>query len=165
MSLSEGFLLLVMWLHGIAAVAWVGGSIVYVVAIRPQQKSYETSEQIYHFMSLGLFRHMVDICIAILIATGVILLFDKLSDSVTGGMYLSVLVVKVVLSLWMFAIARSRWGRKDSEKKHSHESDRRFGRQLTRRLSGVNLTVILGMSVFFLADLLRYLFERDMLIP
>jgi uncharacterized membrane protein len=165
MSLSEGFLLLVTWLHGMAAVTWVGGSIVYVVAIRPQQKSYETSEQVHHFMSLGLFRQMVDICIAILIATGVILLFDKLSDSVTGGMYLSVLALKIVLSLWMFAVARSRWGGKESEKKRSHESVRRLGWQLTSRLSGVNLTVMLGVAVFFLADFLRYLFEKDMLIP
>ena len=165
MTLSEGLLLLVTWLHGMAAVAWVGGGILYVVAIRPQQKSYGSSGQIPYFVSLGLFRHLVDVCIAILIVTGVILLFDKLSDSVTGGLYLSVLAVKVGLSLWMFAIARRRWGRREPEEKYSYKSGGQSGWQLTRRLSGVNLTVMLGMAVFFLADALRYLFEKDMLIP
>ena len=77
MNLTEGFLLLVIWVHGMAAVTWVGGGIFYIVAIRPQQKPPVDSGPIPTLESLSLFRSLVDICIIVLIVTGVILLFDK----------------------------------------------------------------------------------------
>ena len=157
MNLTEGFLLLVIWVHGMAAVTWVGGGIFYIVAIRPQQKPPVHSGPIPTLESLSLFRSLVDICIIVLIVTGVILLFDKLSDSDTGGLYLSVLALKVGLSLWMFAIARNKWRGRMSERERSYKSTGRLGWRLTSRLYGVNLTVILGAVVFFLADFLRYL--------
>jgi len=157
MNLTEGFLLLVIWLHGMAAVAWIGGSILYIVAIRPVQKSHVGSGDIPNFESLSLFRSLVDICIVILIVTGVILLFNKLSDSSTGGLYLSVLALKVGLSLWMFAIARRKWRHGEPENEYVNKSAGRLGWRLTSKLYGVNLTVVLGAGVFFLADLLRYL--------
>ena len=157
MNLTEGFLLLVIWLHGMAAVAWIGGGILYIVAIRPQQKPSIDSGPISNLESLGLFRSLVDICIVVLIGTGVILLFDKLSASDTGGFYLGVLALKIGLSLWMFAIARKKWGGRRSEREDAYKSTGRLGWRLTSRLYGVNLTVILGALVFFLADLLRYL--------
>ena len=92
-----------------------------------------------------------------MIVTGVILLFDKLSDPDTGGLYLSVLALKVGLSLWMFAIARKKWRGRRFESEDAYKSTGRLGWGLTSRLYGVNLTVILGAVVFFLADLLRYL--------
>jgi uncharacterized membrane protein len=165
MSLGEGFLLLVRWFHGLAAVVWVGGSLFYVLVIRPGQRRAGVEGLVMGPEALSEFRGLVDTSIVVLVATGTVLLFDRLTDAHLGASYLATVSVKIGLALWMFAIARRRWRRRRAVQTQS-VSPQPLRRGLLVRamalMSGVNMTVILGIVVFLLSDLLAFLFEKGL---
>ena len=110
------------------------------------------------------FRGLVDSCIAVLLVTGAVMLFDRLTDATTGTAYVVTVAVKIGLALWMFAMARSRWRRRRAAETWVGTPDAQRSR-LARAMglmSGVNLSVILGIAIFFLSDLLRFLFEQGL---
>ncbi len=164
MTLGEGFLLLVRWFHSVAAVAWIGGSIFYVLVLRPAQRRAGVQAAATTTEVQIQFRGLVDSCIAVLLVTGAVMLFDRLTDATTGTAYVITVAVKIGLALWMFAMARGRWRRRRASQTWVGTPDAQRSR-LSRAMglmSGVNLSVILGIAIFFLSDLLRFLFERGL---
>ena len=168
-TLGEGFLLLVRWFHALAAVAWIGGSIFYVLVLRPAQRRAGGQEFTVGAVAVGhevqsQFRGLVDSCIAVLLVTGAVMLFDRLTDATTGTTYVVVVAVKIGLALWMFAMAQNRWRRRRASVAWTGTPDAQRSK-LSRAMalmSGVNLSVILGIAIFFLSDLLRFIFERGL---
>ena len=163
-TLGEGFLLLVRWFHALAAVAWIGGSLFYVLVLRPAQRRAGEQGTATATEVQTQFRGLVDSCIAVLLVTGAVMLFDRLTDATTGNTYVIVVAIKIGLALWMFAMARRRWLRRRAAARTEAAPDVRRG-ALTRAMafmSGVNLSVILGIAIFFLSDLLRFIFERGL---
>ncbi|MBI2856238.1 MAG: hypothetical protein HYX93_05260 [Chloroflexi bacterium] len=153
------------WFHSLAAVVWVGGSLFYVLVVRPYQRRSGAQGPLLEPGAMVQFRGLVDTCIAVLLVTGTVLLFDRLSDATTGVTYLATVGVKIGLALWMFAIARGRWQRARSAGATQALPTAVRHRILARVvpvISGVNMTVILGVAVFFLSDLLRFLFEEGL---
>lgn len=167
MSISEGFLLAIRWLHAVAAALWVGGSLFYLFALRPALRKGEAAAGPFNELVALEFRGLVDTSILVLVLTGAVLTFARLTAPSVGVSYVMVLLIKVLLALWMFLLARSR---------------RRTGRLLlspgnptpapnpkplwllrvVHALSGANLIAILGVIVFLLADLLKVLYERGL---
>ena len=161
MTLSDGFLLLIRWFHNLAAVTWVGGSLFYVLVLRPQQRKAGADGTMLGPEALNQFRGWVDTCIAVLILTGTIMLFDRITSPSTEPPYLITVSVKIALALWMFIIARRRWQRRRSTLTQSISSPTPRRGRLARAMglmSGINLTVILGIAVFFLSDLLAFIY-------
>ena len=111
--------------------------------------------------ALNQFRGWVDTCIAVLILTGTIMLFDRITSPSTEPPYLITVSVKIALALWMFIIARRRWQRRRSTLTQSISSPTPRRGRLARAMglmSGINLIVILGIAVFFLSDLLAFIY-------
>lgn len=162
MTLSEGFLLLIRWFHALAAVTWIGGSLFFVLVLRPQQRG--PGGQIGP-EALNQFRGLVDTCIAVLVVTGTILLFDRITAASTTPAYVITVSIKIGLTLWMFAIARRRWRRRRPTQAQSTSTPAAQRGLLARAaglMSGVNMTVILGIAVFFLSDLLAFIFQKGL---
>ena len=165
MTFGEGFMLLVHWFHSLAAVAWIGGSIFYVLVLRPAQRRAGVYGEAVTPEVTTQFRGLVDSCIAVLLVTGTVMLFDRLTDSTTGTIYVATVSIKIGLALWMFAMARRRWLRRRATTAQVAFTPSARRGALTRAMafmSGVNLTVILGVAIFFLSDLLRFIFERGL---
>lgn len=108
------------------------------------------------------FRTVVVTSIVVLVATGAILAFDRLTE--VEPPYAATLGVKVVLSLWMFALVRDR-------RRHARTLDAleprsapptTFRGKIIAAVSGYNTLVILGVLIFFLSDLLRALYEIEL---
>lgn len=160
MSLSEVFLLIVRWLHLVSAAAWVGGSIFYLVVLRPaQRRSPDASSAIRGAATE--FRALVDTCIYVLIATGIILTLNRLTPGVVGAPYVIALGAKIALSVWMFTLAWSRRRRTriaDASRGADAPAETRLSKIL-RAVSGYNALVILGLIVFLISDLLKVLYE------
>ena len=115
--------------------------------------------------ALNQFRNLVDTCIAVLLVTGTILLFDRITDASTTSAYIVTVSIKIGLALWMFAIARLRWQRRRPARIQPTSPSVPQRGLLTRAMglmSGINLTVILGIAVFFLSDLLAFIFEEGL---
>jgi uncharacterized membrane protein len=161
MSISDIFMLVITWMHLLSAVAWVGGSIFYLLILRPSliQESSESTNFMVKLASE--FRGLVVTSVIVLLTTGVILGFDRLQEGLISTSYVVVLAFKISISMWMFLLA---WFRRRKaailnpyvEQNHAEVSN--FGR-ITQTFSSDYFLVLLGIIVLFLSDLLKFLFE------
>ncbi len=160
MSLTELFLLCVRWLHLVSAAAWVGGGIFYLVVLRPAQRRAPDAPGVLAAAATE-FRALVDTCVYVLIATGVILTLDRLTPGVVGAPYVIALGAKIALSVWMFTIAWARRKRSPLLAAFRAPEQPPQGRinKILRAISGYNTLVILGLIVFLISDLLKSLYE------
>ena len=159
MSTGDFFILTVTWLHLVSAVTWVGGSLFYLLVLTPAvRKSLDSGSLLS--ATAGEFRIVVNTSIVILVASGVVLAFNRLADGVTDAPYAITLAVKVVLSVVMFLLVRSEQRRSavlESFNSLEQTETTRFRRVRTGG-SGYNAIVILGLVVLLLSDLLSDLF-------
>ena len=165
MTLGEGFLLLIRWFHALAAVTWIGGNLFHVLVLRPRQRAAAGTAPSLPPETMNQFRGLIDTCIAVLLVTGMILLIDRLTDASTGTAYIVAVSTKIVLALWMFAIARGGRRRRRIAQTQSvppSTTQRGLATRAFAFMSGVNMTVILGLAVFFLSDLLSFLVEKGL---
>ena len=160
MSVSDVFLLAVRWVHLVSAAAWVGGSLFYLLVLRPVLRRSPESSGGVGIAAASEFRALVDTSIFVLLATGVILTFNRLSPGVVGVPYAVTLGIKIALSVWMFVLARGRRRRTAllNVDREASTGGSWLGRT-SRAVSGYNAIVILGLVVFLLSDLLKVLFE------
>ena len=155
--MADAFLLLVRWLHAIAAVAWVGGGIFYWVVLRPANRAGEVPAALTKFVGVE-FGQLVVLAMWTLVITGGILVLTRLSEDTSTVPYVGVLAAKVALSAWMFFAAVGRRSRRrDAGTEHPG-----FLRGAANALGSVNTTVILGIIVFGLSDTLRFIVEREL---
>ena len=161
MDTGELFLLIVRWLHLVSAAAWVGGSIFYLLVLRPAIRSASGSHGPLLSAVGKEFRTLVNASIAVLVATGVILAFDRLTEDIVGVPYAITLGIKSLLSVWMFMQVQSERRRSESLGAFARIKEPPSGRLRTalRPVSGYNALVIVGIVVFLLSDLLKVLFE------
>ncbi len=160
MSVGDVLLLVVRWLHLVSAAAWVGGSLFYLLVLRPALRKAPESPRALTVVAATEFRTLVNTCIVVLVATGVILAFDRLTAGVDAS-YTITLGVKSALSVWMFLLVRKQ-RRRNQVLELYREPDQPAVtglRRVGRLASGYNALVILGLIVFLLSDLLKVLFE------
>lgn len=142
-----------------AAVAWVGGSLFYAVALNPALDEVgRTPDRLSLVAAVGLeFREVVRLAILLFVVTGVILAFTRLSQPRISTSYVGVLAVKVALSLWMFWLA-GRIG-KPSARASTGPLARLRGAWWLRPQY---LILWLGTTIYLLSVVLRVLFEQTL---
>lgn len=98
LELAEALILLIRWIHAMAAVLWIGAAfaILAVHADLPPAGSPigETIERVY--------RDLTDVAIPIFLLTGALLTFERFSRGVPGPAYIGLLSAKLVLAFGMF---------------------------------------------------------------
>lgn len=164
MSATDAFLLVTRWLHLASAAVWIGGSIFYLAVLRPAARKDPDRGLVITRAVADRFRTLVDLCIVVLVATGAIIAFDRLTDDTVGVSYVIVLAVKVALSAWMFVLVQME--RRTTEvmsayrsSPHSAAKDEGLVAQARTAMSGYNGITVIGIGVFLLSDALRVLFE------
>src|SRR5579859_34367 len=90
--------------HVVAAAAWVGGSIFYLVVLLPALRAGGPAPQVAA-RAAALFRKLVNLCMGVLLATGVYLTFDRLTSTNAGAAYVVALALKIAVALAMFGLA------------------------------------------------------------
>lgn len=151
----ELFLLIIRWIHTVAAIGWVGGALFYWLIARPVLRSTDYSGSFSKLLSSE-FRQLVSLSMWTLVITGLALSFDRLSSTAGTVEYFIVLAIKVLLVGWMFFIVQS--------KRLSHTSEvPRTGIRSIRNIWGhVNMILILGIIVIILSDVLRWIVELEL---
>ncbi len=141
--------LIVRTAHLLAAAAWVGGSILYLVVVLPALRSGGLAPGVSAQVAV-LFRRMVNICVGVLLLSGAYLAFDRLTSTALGWPYLLVLGLKIIAALGMFVLAI-----------YLGQSNIRRLAKRTTHLSRAapQLMLALGILVFLLGALLNGLFE------
>jgi putative copper export protein len=137
--------------HTIAAAAWVGGSIMYLVVVVPALRSGGPAPAIAAQVA-ALFRRMVNICVGALLLSGGYLIFDRLTQTTLGLPYVIVLAIKVASAIGMFVLAIYL----------GQSNIRRLAKRSTRLSKAApQLMLALGIFVFVLGALLNILFEAS----
>ncbi len=90
--------------HVVAAGVWVGGSVTYLLVLLPTYRATGASPEL-SARSAALFRRLVNLCIGVLLVSGVYLVFDRLASASTGAAYVVLLAVKVAAALGMIGLA------------------------------------------------------------
>jgi hypothetical protein len=147
--------LIVRTAHLLAAAAWVGGSILYLVVILPALRIGEPSPEVSAQIAT-LYRRMVNICIGVLLLSGVYLMFDRLTSTSLGWPYLVVLGIKIIAALAMFVLAIYL----------GQSNIRRLAKRTTRfSKAAPQLMLALGILIFLLGALLNGMFEATIAPP
>ena len=154
--MTDVALLAARWAHAIAAVAWVGGGIFYLLVLRPAVTNGVLSSDGAR-AATERFGGLVKLAMWTLVVTGAVLFFTRISEPTATARYAAVLALKVTLSAWMFFIAIRR---------HRRIADAATQpgriRAIAAALGHVNTVVILGVVVFLLSDVLRYIVEQEL---
>jgi uncharacterized membrane protein len=135
--------------HILAAAVWVGGSFMYLVIVIPALRIGGPAPEIAAKVA-ELFKQMVNICVGVLLLTGMYLTFARLTTTTLGLSYVVILALKIVAALGLFILAM-----------YLGQSGIRRIAKRTTRLSKVapQLMLALGLLVFVLGALLNTLFE------
>jgi len=142
---ADLLLVLIRWLHGLAAVAWIG-AILYELIVIPGDLLTKLDVATRERMRLAR-AEVTQASLVAFLTTGAVLTFDRLSRAGADGAYVGVLALKVALSVAMFQIAfRSR------------------AAGGAERTVALRWLAILGVLILLLAALLKTLFERT-LVP
>jgi uncharacterized membrane protein len=140
---------LIRWFHALAAAAWVGGMFFYVAVLTPAMKRLAAgSERAVLVEAIAKqFKDLTQSAIAVVLLTGAVLTFDRLSQPHVLRPYVLLLAVKIALSVVMIGLA-SGVGRR-----------RKGARRWPRWLSVPYLILVLGLLVYLLAILLQVFFD------
>ena len=93
--------------HALAAVAWLGGGVYYVLALRPQLRGADEQARAVARQAQREFGEWASVATLVLVATGVALMFDRLTDGRGTLAYVLLLTVKVAAALAAFWLAGS----------------------------------------------------------
>ena len=159
MPVLDVILLIIRWAHALAAVTWIGGSLFLLFAARPALSSSESGPLLGRALAAE-FRPIVATAIGVLIVTGVVLAVSRLTSDAASIGYIAVLVAKIALAMYAFAIAwlLPRRRRSPPAVDGSVRSPGLLQRVSTILTSPVALTAV-GVIVIGLADVLDWLFE------
>jgi uncharacterized membrane protein len=157
------------WAHAVAAVAWVGGSLFYLLALRPALSSTGADPRIEPAIAAR-FKEIVETSLVVLLVSGAVLTFDRLTSGAASVLYLAVLAAKVSLALGMCWLTwelgwtgrrRRPAARGGPTLARTPPAERAHG-AVSRWLSPPRLTLLLGLGVVLLAVVLRELFEAGL---
>ena len=159
MNVLDWILVAIRWGHVLAAVAWVGGGMFYVLVLRPALRRTQAQTPEASRAVGAEFRSLVNTAIGVLLLTGVILSVARLTNAAVTVPYVAVLAVKISLALYLFYVVRFLRGRS-----YPDETATATG-WFSRARSGLTSTtgvLIIGVVVFGLSDLLDALFESGL---
>jgi putative copper export protein len=143
-SATDLLLLSMRWLHATAAIVWIGAICFELFVALPALEGGEAGDLLTR-MDAGL-RELVQTALIVFLVSGAILTVERLSNTSAGSPYAIVLFVKVVLSVMMFQVGY-----------------RYRGARGPRRVRGLQLQAVLGLTIVFLATVLKWLYERALL--
>jgi uncharacterized membrane protein len=96
--------------HGLAAAVWVGGGAYYVLAVRPKVRNTDDPNLRELAGSVQReFGEWASVATLVMIATGVVLMFERLSGGQGTAIYVFLLAVKIsaaVVAFWMTGVLR-----------------------------------------------------------
>ena len=144
MSVSDGFLLFLRVAHAIAAALWLGGGVYYLVIVRPAIRASSLPPGDALLATRQSFGELARTSTLVMVATGAVLMFDRLATDGEGVIYAALLAAKIAAAIGAFWLVSRRPGRR--------------GGRTSRRTS--ELVLSLGMIAFVLGVVLASVFGR-----
>jgi hypothetical protein len=136
--LAEGLLVVLRWLHAVASIVFLGWSAVLLLDGPPRGDVSAARQR---------FKEITELSLLVLLATGAVLTFDRLSHG-AGGLYAAILALKVACAAVTYQFA-FRW------------------RRVGLPMSGLDgrILVIFGAATVLLAAVLKGVYESGVSSP
>lgn len=150
MSASDWFLLALRLAHAAAATVWLGGGVYFVLAVRPVLQGADEPLRTLASEFQRRFGEWAEVTTVVMLATGVVLGFDRLSAGDGGLSYAALLGLKVAAAAIAFWLAGVR-------------PARRARRRSRGRRAAPELIVALGSLAFALGIILASVWGRGLI--
>jgi uncharacterized membrane protein len=105
MSASEWILLALRLVHSLAAMVWLGGGVYLLLVMRPAIREQDEPPRAFLAATSEHFREWAQVATIAMVASGVVLMLDRLSNGSGGWLYVTLLVTKIVAALAAFWLA------------------------------------------------------------
>jgi len=160
--------LAIRWVHAISSVMWIGGSVFYLIVLRPALRDAEKSGGVSGRLVSRLvalhFREWVHVSMIALLVSGAILTFDRLTEPTVSALYIGALVAKIAIAFWLFGIGTATYRKRFIERAHdtgdAQQARRNIMSRWFRPLASPSMIVYGGLLVILLSDLLNTTFEK-----
>ena len=164
MNIVNIFNIAVAWAHLISATAWVGGSIFWLIVLTPSIQKIPSNHKTEILRSISHeFKSVVDTSMFILLFTGAILTFNKITPGHIGTLYVLILGIKILLVSYLFYLLRSR--------RNNLKTSRFFGTKNTSRNKLIiftkksNMIVLIGLIVYLISSILSSISDASIHLP
>lgn len=94
--------------HSLAAVVWLGGGVYFVLALRPALQEADCAGQAVVVAAQRAFGEWAQTATIVLLGSGMVLTFERLSDGTGRLTYVALLGAKIIAGLWAFVLVRAR---------------------------------------------------------
>ena len=101
-SAADWLILAARWAHITGALAWVGGSLFFALVLRPVAAANPEAMRSVMGPIGGVYREVVDISVAAVLISGIVLMFDRLTGNDATVAWAIVFSIKIVIAIWMF---------------------------------------------------------------
>ena len=105
MPAGDWFLVGLRVAHALAAMLWLGGGVYYLLAVRPASREASDPPRAFISAAQGYFGEWAQVATMVMVVTGGILVFDRLSNGSAGLTYVALMAVKIVAALLAFWFA------------------------------------------------------------
>ena len=132
------------------------------MVLNPTTRAFSSFEQYLGHISDD-FKRLVDTCIFVLLSTGAIMTFNRITPGDMGANYLLVLGAKVVIVAIMILIVRAKRPtliKNRNPKKEITQASKL--NKIINMLTGYNLLIILGAAIFWLSDVLHMIYTSTL---
>lgn len=102
MSIAEWLLLFLRVAHALAATVWVGGGIYYLLALRPAVRATGRPPDATIAAAQRSFGEWARTSTVVMVATGAVLMFDRLATDGEGVTYAVLLAAKILAAIGAF---------------------------------------------------------------
>lgn len=137
--------------HGLAAAVWVGGGAYYVLAVRPGVRTSDREDTRQFAAAVQReFGEWASAATIVMIASGVVLMFERLSGGQGTTVYVLLLALKIVAALVAFWITGA-----------LRPSGTRRRPRRTGRLNTAWVALTLSMAAFLIGALLTMLYPAE----
>jgi uncharacterized membrane protein len=143
-SANDWFLLLLRLAHSVAAMVWLGGGVYYLLALRPALRESGEQGRSVAGAAQRAFGEWAQLAALIMVATGAVLMFDRLSDGTGGVLYAVLLAAKVIAAIAAFWLAGIRPVRRRGVRRAAPELIAAFG--IFAFVLGVVLSSVYGRT-------------------
>jgi uncharacterized membrane protein len=136
-SVNEWLLLFLQLAHALAAMAWLGGGVYLLLVLGPAIREQGAPTQAFLTATSERFRDWAQVATIVMVVTGAVLMFDRLSNNEGGLLYAVLLGAKVIAAIAAFWLAGVRPVRRAIRRRES-------------RRAAPELIVLLGTLAFLL---------------
>ena len=132
------------------------------MVLNPTTRAFPSFDQYIGHISDD-FKRLVDTCIFVLLSTGAIMTFNRITPGDMGANYLLVLGVKIVIVAIMILIVRAKRPILIKNRKPKKEIIQASKlNKIINILTGYNLLIILGAAIFLLSDVLHMIYTSTL---